>query len=93
MIYSYDNHTQEFLNALDSDGIIEIDETMFYYFLGVLPPVFMSKTVTDYPGMEGEKTLVSFGFAEGAERILYFTQTPENKFFCVRSKRVNPMGY
>jgi len=98
--YSYDDHTpeewQEFLSKLHAGEKIAIDESMFSYFLEVLPPIFMNKYVNDLPGYEGHAMKISFGFAEGAEPITYFWRTLDNgfgdgcRYFCQRSKRMNP---
>ena|SRR3990167_1595465 len=96
--YSYDDHTpeewQEFLNKLHAGKRIAIDESMFDYFLEVLPPVFMNAYRKDVPGNEGQAMKIDFGFAEGAEPVTYFWHIPDNglgiRYLCQRSKVMNP---
>lgn len=47
----------------------EVDEEVFEYFLEVLPPQFMSKTV---PLVDGSSVGATFGFAEGSDTITAF---------------------
>ena len=76
----------DFLAAMHSGEEAEIDEEMFYYFLEVLPPIFMNRTVR----VGGELRRVDFGFAEGADFVTYFYTSPDKKrFFCRRSNVMN----
>ncbi len=63
--------------ARDQGGVVEVDEELFFYYLEILPPVFMYRTL--YVG--GRLRRISFGFAEGAERITVFWEEG-NRYFC-----------
>ena len=83
---------KEFLNDFNAVGkTLEIDEEMMYYWLEVLPPVFMHKTLP-YPDPK-HPVRYSFGFAEGREHIHLFYQTGsgiEKKYFTICSNIINP---
>jgi hypothetical protein len=68
MVYTKQNW-QEMIDAMNSGEQIEINEEVFDYFLGVLPPVFMNQ-VTMMPN--GLPRKIDFAFAEGAEPLTYF---------------------
>ncbi len=74
-----------FLNARERGEQVEIDEAMFYYWLEVLPPVYQSKKMV----VGGKERLVSFGFAEGSERITAFWREG-NRYFCQRTNEIHP---
>jgi hypothetical protein len=86
-VYSYDNHTAEewaaFIAAMTSGAVVEIDESMFDYWLDVLPPVFMNRTIEYKPRNSEEKVKrrVAFAFVEGADYITMFWSeyTPSGK--------------
>jgi hypothetical protein len=71
----------EFITVMNSGDRFEVDEEMFDYWLGVLPPVFMNRYIDFLPGHEGHKMLVAFGFAEGADNITVFFRSPDGKKF------------
>ncbi len=81
---------REFVKAMHSGEKIEIDSNIYYYFLEVLPPIFMNDWVTFVPGFEGHKMYVDFGFAEGYEKIVLFWHNPQQQFFCQQSNKINP---
>ena len=74
----------EFIEKMQSGEVFEVDEEMFYYWLEVLPPVYMGKTVE----IEGVPIRCSFGFAEGTEQITDFW-CKDGRFFGKRSNRIN----
>ena len=65
---------EDFCKARDAGGIVEIDQEMFYYFLEVLPPIWMNTTVT-MP--DGRAQYTAFGFAEGMENVTVFWSKKE----------------
>lgn len=71
--------------AMHSGEKIEIDEGVFDYFLEVLPPVYMGRTVA-LPC--GETRCVSFGFAEGYEPVTAFWST-KGRYYCQRTAEIN----
>lgn len=92
-IYSYDNHTleewQEFIRGMNNSELLRIDESMFYYWLEVLPPVYMyQKQLVEIDGVKYVKNCI-FGFAEGAETVIDFWKSGEGVYFCKRSDRFN----
>lgn len=81
----------EFITAMHSGEVVQIDREMYYYWLEVLPPVFMNQTVK----IGGVTRRLSFGFAEGEERIIGFwlefptDGTKMRRFFCQRTDLIN----
>ncbi len=81
---------KEFCALRDAGSIVEIDEEMYYYFLEVLPPAWMNKTVT-MP--DGRTQYTSFGFAEGWEKVTAFWSTKTNgqrHYFAQQTNILNP---
>jgi hypothetical protein len=87
-VYSYDDHTldewAEFIRRMSIGERVEIDRSMFDYWLEVLPPRFMSRTVKLVDGTERH---CHFGFAEGAERVTGFWSERQGddgprRYFC-----------
>ena len=72
---------KETIDAMDSCQAHEINEEVFYYFLEVLPPVFMGKK---FLFADGKIRWCSFGFAEGAEPVTVFWKEKE-KYFLQRT--------
>jgi hypothetical protein len=88
IIFDFAQDAAAYLNALHTGATIEITEGTFDYFLEVLPPVYMGRTLT----IEGQSRRVTFGFAEGAEPITAFwteQQQSEVRYFCKRTEEVN----
>lgn len=73
---------------MNSKKRFQIDEEMYFYWLEVLPPVFMNKYIKFLPGHEGHDMKVDFGFAEGVEEITVFWQF-DGKFFGQGTSKVN----
>lgn len=76
-VYTYENDFAEFVRERSTGKRLEIDEEMFYYWLEVLPPAFMQRETTL---ADGTRRWVSFGFAEGPERVTAFWGK-DGKFF------------
>lgn len=77
-VYSYDRlfsqqEWTEFIERMRSGDTIEIDSSMYDYWLEVLPPQFMGRMIG------GRR--YDFGFAEGPEPIVGFWQEGE-RYFC-----------
>ena len=98
-IYSYDQSTpeqwKEFIQRLNNYEALVIDESMFYYWLEILPPVYMGeKQIINIDGVTYPKQC-SFGFAEGREHIVDFwgegnkDEQGNKVYFCKRSTRMN----
>ncbi len=75
----------EYLEARDRGEVCEVDEEIFDYFLGVLPPAYMFKEVT-LPG--GRSVKAVYGFAEGYEPITAFWDQG-GKHYCQRTAEMN----
>ena len=60
------------IEAMHSGKVIQVNEEVFYYFLEVLPPVYMGVRRIVGDGTDRRERRVSFGFAEGAEPITAF---------------------
>ena len=79
----------EFIVTMNSGERFEIDEEMYYYWLEVLPPIFMHQHIKFLPGHEGHKMWADFGFAEGCECITVFFRSPDGKrFFGQKTKKM-----
>lgn len=68
-VLSFEGQREAFLTAMHSGQPFEMDEESWYYWLEVLPPVYMGRTVKL---ANGETVRASFGFAEGEEQITAF---------------------
>jgi hypothetical protein len=75
---------REFIEAMHSGQPAEIDQELFDYFLDVLPPVYMGRTVKL---ATGETVRASFGFAEGAEIITAFYRLGGRLYCCQTTER------
>jgi hypothetical protein len=75
-----------FITARESGHEVEITEAMFWYWLEVLPPIFMARR---FQFKDGQKVTASFGFAEGAEPITIFWEV-DGRHFCRMSTVINP---
>jgi hypothetical protein len=86
-VYRYaDSESMDAFNKhRDTGEICEVDEEMFYYFLEVLPPVYMGKNVE----VKGQMRRVAYGFAEGFEEVVVFW-TEGTRYFCAKTSTMNP---
>lgn len=66
-----------FVEVMHSGEKLECDQELFYYFLGVLPPVWMKGP--------------SFGFAEGQDLITRFW-AEDGRYFAQSTGRINWRG-
>jgi len=84
-VYTYKNDWTPFIEARESGATLAIDEEMFYYWLEVLPPVYMNKDVN----INGAVRRCDFGFAEGCEPITDFWRTKVDgvELFCCRLRK------
>ena len=99
-LFKYKEHSkqewQDFLDTWHKGEKVEIHESIFDYFLGVLPPVFMWRQVEL---IDGTRIYASFGFAEGSERVTAFWSVPlydkedggvlSRRYFCQHTKIIN----
>lgn len=77
---------EAFIKAMRSGQRFECDEDMAYYWLEVLPPVFMGRRVK-LPS--GELVNAWFGFAEGEEPITVFWKNAlGDRFFGCRTELI-----
>lgn len=74
MVYTMENFEEMFKTKANKQKF-ECDEEVYYYFLEVLPPIYMR-------GAE-------FGFAEGREPVTRFWQE-DGKFYGQETDRINP---
>lgn len=96
-IYTYENDFADFVKDNDGSRVLRIDKEMFYYWLEVLPPVYMGEVVPVVIDGVTYNRKCSFGFAEGRETIVDFWSSGKDKdgngvYFCKRSNRLNK-GY
>ena len=85
-----DGGRDPFIKAMHSGDEIEIDEEMYFYWLEVLPPIFMNERIP-WPDPQ-HPMLYDFGFAEGTEPITMFYSSGSNgdkRYFCRRSNIIN----
>ncbi len=80
--------TCEFLNAMHSGQRFECDEEMWEYWLEVLPPVWMSRTVV----LDGQPVKTSFGFAEGWDTVCAFW-VEKGRYFGQMTTIMNPCAF
>ena len=76
---SLETQRDEFVAAMSSRLPFEIDAESWYYWLEVLPPVYMGRTVK-LPS--GKTVRASFGFAEGEEAITAFWEHDGRYYAC-----------
>ena len=86
-VYTYENDLKEYIAARDRGETCQIDEEMFYYFLDVLPPIYMNR-VHIIDTIKGLTRRCSFGFAEGTKPIIDFWRVRSDYY----SKRSNRMA-
>ena len=84
-VLNFEGNRAAFLEAMHSGQPFEMDEESWYYWLEVLPPVYMGRTVK-LPS--GEKVRASFGFAEGEEHITAFWKQG-GKFMGCQTNQLN----
>jgi len=77
---------KNFIEAMHSGRVVEITEENYWYWLEVLPPVFMRREIMLG---DGSWKYADFGFAEGAEPITIFWRK-DGRFFCQRTDQMNP---
>ena len=88
-IYTYEKNLNDFTKAINSNEVCMIDEEMFYYWLEVLPPIYMDKVVdVEIDGIKYQKRC-SFGFAEGWENIIDFWANGQGLYWAKKSNRLN----
>ena len=88
VVYDFLENGAAYLNAVESGKSIEITRGTFDYFLEVLPPVYMTRTMI----LDGQSRNVAFGFAEGYELITAFwIEKIDGKvhYFCKRTQELN----
>lgn len=87
-VHYYDGHTPDewaaFIDAMHSGDAVEIDVSMYWYWLEVLPPATMRETY-DFPDGPVRS---QFGFAEGWDYITAFWKA-EGRYFCRRTTVMN----
>lgn len=66
------------IRAMHSGDIFEMDEGVYFYWLEVLPPVYMHKA----KNVGGTLRRCEFGFVEGADKITDFWREGERFFGC-----------
>ena len=93
-IYTYENDFAQFVKDNDGSRVLRIDEEMYYYWLEVLPPVYMGEVVPVVIDGVTYNRRCTFGFAEGREPITDFwvsgrePKTGEIVRFCKKSTRI-----
>jgi hypothetical protein len=88
-VYSYENDFKDFVRDSAERKPLLIDSDMMYYWLEVLPPVYMNKVQTvKIDGVTFNKQC-SFGFAEGTEYITDFWPAGGGNYWALLSDRVN----
>lgn len=88
LVYNFLEDGAAYLNAVESGETIEITRDTFDYFLEVLPPVYMRRTMI----LDGQSRDVAFGFAEGYELITAFwIEKLDDRihYFCKRTHEMN----
>ena len=94
-IYTMDT-IEAYSAALDRGEVCQVDEDLFYWYLEVLPPVYMGRD--RFVEIDGVKFVkhCSFGFAEGRDFITDFWVNKDGSHitarFAKKSKQMNPWG-
>jgi hypothetical protein len=90
-VFRYDDPAPDawgqFLTAMHSGQRFECDEEMYFYWLEVLPPAWMNRTVT----LDGVPVRTHFGFAEGYDCVTAFWKQG-GRYFGQRTTILNPWG-
>ena len=105
---TYKNDFAEYLTRLRAGKIVEIDEEMYFYWLGVLPPTGANREengesmrMTGMGGQwvrkDGTLQRFSFAFAEGYEYITVFwlkegKQPRDQRYFAQKTAILNRRG-
>ena len=71
-LYTYEADFEQYVEDIQERKPLLIDEDMFYYWLEVLPPVYMFQIKTVQINGVGQQKFCSFGFAEGFECVIDF---------------------
>lgn len=86
-VHKYDDATpgawKAFIKVMRSGEVFECDRAMYWYWLEVLPPVWMNRPLK----VDGHGTVSTFGFAEGDVPCVAFWQKG-NRYFGVQTKHV-----
>lgn len=86
---NFETDREEFLRSMHSGAPFEMDEESWYYWLEVLPPVYMSRDV-QLPN--GDRVHASFGFAEGYDQITAFWKKGGRYYGCRTEQIVTYQG-
>lgn len=89
-VHRFADGMKAFLPDMHSGQVFECDEQMYRYFLEVLPPVWMAKTIR----LNGQRVFTNFGFAEGAELVTAFWKSKNGKtlrYFGCRTDIMNTL--
>jgi len=87
-IYTHEHDFRDFIEALDKGELCQVDERLWYYFLEVLPPIYMNERQVVTINGVGFNKLCDFGFAEGSEEITDFWKASD-RYYCKKSNRIN----
>ena len=71
-LYTYEADFEQYVEDIQERKPLLIDEDMFYYWLEVLPPVYMFQMKTVQIDGVGHEKFCSFGFAEGFDCVIDF---------------------
>ena len=87
--YTYENDFSEFVKDREERRPLRIDSEMMYYWLEVLPPVYMNKVQTITIDGVTYPRQCSFGFAEGHEYVTDFWPCGDGNYWALLSNRLN----
>ena len=88
-VYSYEQDFTDFVRDRAERKPLLIDSEMMYYWLEVLPPVYMNKVrPVTIDGVTFERQC-SFGFAEGMECVTDFWPAGDGNYWALLSNRMN----
>ena len=80
---------KDMIATMESGERTEIDEDTFWYFLGVLPPIYQDRKME----VGGKTIKVDFGSAEGYEKVKAFWREGKGKntkYYCQKTNEMNP---
>lgn len=88
-VYTYENDFADFVCDRKKRKPLLIDSEMMYYWLEVLPPIYMNKVQTVKIDNVTFNRQCSFGFAEGREYVTDFWPAGDGNYWALLSNRMN----
>lgn len=88
-VYTKENDFSEYVKDIQERKPLLIDSDMMYYWLEVLPPVYMNKVQTVVIDGVTFNRQCSFGFVEGWDYVTDFWPAGDGNYWALLSNRLN----